>query len=331
MALVAAGCANVALPPGGPVDEDRPRLVETRPVAGATRVELDSELRLQFSESVEARAVEEAVVISPQPLVATYDLSGDRVIIRPRQGWRPSTTYQVTILPEIRDVTEGNRLSAVEYLFFSTGDSLDPAQLSGRLAIGENPVVGARIELGVGSDTIRYVTRSDSAGRYLLAHLPVATYQLLAYQDRDGDLEYDRGREAGAGREVTLGLVPVEVALALRVEDLSPPRVKRVRLAGPLWLVVETDDPLDPDQPLPLREASLQPVEPGPTIEVVIMVVDDEAPRALHLFLERTPEPEVQYRLSLPAIQNAEGLPLVESDRSRIVTLSLPPPPEMDR
>ncbi|MCH7948035.1 MAG: Ig-like domain-containing protein, partial [candidate division Zixibacteria bacterium] len=61
------GCAEVSAPPGGEVDRQAPRVIETYPVTGSTGVAPSNEIIFWFSEGVTPPRAEKAVFITPRP------------------------------------------------------------------------------------------------------------------------------------------------------------------------------------------------------------------------------------------------------------------------
>ena len=65
VALVLAGCAKMAAPPGGPVDKTGPEVVATYPIENALEVSGIEYIAIDFSENIEKKSIKEAIFISP--------------------------------------------------------------------------------------------------------------------------------------------------------------------------------------------------------------------------------------------------------------------------
>ena len=63
--LLAAGCAQIQPPEGGPEDKTLPKVIGTYPDSGATRVVLGDSVVLLFNKTMNHHTVESAFIISP--------------------------------------------------------------------------------------------------------------------------------------------------------------------------------------------------------------------------------------------------------------------------
>ena len=59
------GCAKMAAPQGGPIDEISPKVVSSIPVNNALSVFEDIEIEIQFSEAMDKNLTEGALFLSP--------------------------------------------------------------------------------------------------------------------------------------------------------------------------------------------------------------------------------------------------------------------------
>lgn len=194
-------CASPGLPPGGPPDDLEPQIVRVTPDTNAVNVRVPAVL-FHFDEVISERPAAQSGQQSTgeaglQGIVRVSPTDGrDEVIwrrtaieVRPRRGFRPNTTYRVTLLPGVVDLRGNARRDGTE-LVFSTGGSLPSGQVSGVFfdwALGRH-VPGARVELFLAADsTFRWVTAADSLGRFTLRDLAPGTYQARAWVDANND------------------------------------------------------------------------------------------------------------------------------------------------
>ena len=63
--LTVNGCAKMAPPQGGPIDEMSPRVISSIPVNDALFVPNDSIIEIQFSETMDREITEQAIFLSP--------------------------------------------------------------------------------------------------------------------------------------------------------------------------------------------------------------------------------------------------------------------------
>jgi hypothetical protein len=91
-----------------------------------------------------------------------------------------------------------------------------------------------------------YVARTDSVGRFTLAHLPPGSYAVRGWLDANANRELD-GREAYDSASVALRDTASLTLLAF-VHDTLPPRINAVEVVDSMTLRVELNQPLDPEQ-----------------------------------------------------------------------------------
>lgn len=197
----ASACASPGMPPGGPPDDLEPQIVRVTPDTNAVNVRVPAVL-IHFDEVISERPAAQTGQASSgeaglQGIVRVSPTDGrDEVIwrrtaieVRPRRGFRPNTTYRVTLLPGVLDLRGNARLEGTE-LVFSTGPSLPSGEVSGVFfdwAAGRH-APRARVELFLPADsTFRWVTGADSLGRFTLRDLAPGTYQARAWIDTNND------------------------------------------------------------------------------------------------------------------------------------------------
>lgn len=145
--LLLVGCAEMAPPPGGPVDTTSPRVLSTWPDSLATGVNPETPLELRFSEKVDHATVRDWLFIRPFRRIEAVRWKGATASVEVRDGWPRDSTVSVTLGTGVVDA-HGRALEKPFRRTFSTGDSLDPGLLAGRLfrsrmAGREGPAGGA--------------------------------------------------------------------------------------------------------------------------------------------------------------------------------------------
>jgi len=96
-------CAKQAFPPGGPADNTPPFVAEIAPASGSVSVDLQSQIRIQFSEGMKKRTVESGVVVSPLCRWKKRHWKDDALILIPLEGLKPETTYLVSVSNKVKD------------------------------------------------------------------------------------------------------------------------------------------------------------------------------------------------------------------------------------
>lgn len=249
-AATVVACASPGLPPGGPEDKDPPELVSVLPDTGMLNLR-PREVLFRFSEVVSerpkgAQTLDQLVVVSPTSGPINVDWRRETIAVRPKAGWRPNTTYTVTILPGLADLA-GNALRTPLHTVFSTGPTLANGTLSGLVFdwVGNKVAVGARVQATTGGDTLlRYVATVDSSGKYTLSHLPAGEFRLRAFLDLNNNRNQDRTEKWDS---VTVsGEQTKSHEFYLFEHDSVGPGISEVTAADSLTLRVKFSRPLQP-------------------------------------------------------------------------------------
>lgn len=226
LALLAAGCAQVAELSGGPKDEVPPRLVRSFPPQGSTNFSGDRIL-LEFDERVQLERVRDRLLVSP-PLDKAPDVklvNARTVAVELRAPLLPDRTYTLSIGEAIKDLTEGNQALGLD-LVFATGAVLDSLSITGSVidAFTGLPSKDALVlAYPMGGDSAflngrpGYTTRSNADGRYTLQHLRAEGYLVRALVDKNANYRYDLPSESIAFLEAPV-LASVADSLQAPVE-----------------------------------------------------------------------------------------------------------------
>ena len=250
-ALVA--CASQGAPPGGPPDSIPPTLVGIVPESGAVSVR-PNRVEFRFDEVVSERpagaaSLEQLVLISPSDGLPRVDWRRRSIAVRPRRDWKENAVYTVTLLPGIADL-RGNSMKTGASVIFATGATIPNTRIAGSLydwVQGLAPRNG-QVEAIALPDSIVYITRADTAGHFVLAHLPPGSYTVRGWVDANNNRGFDP-REAYDSASVTLRDTASLTLLAF-VHDTLPPRINTVQVVDSMTLRVELNQPLDPEQPV---------------------------------------------------------------------------------
>ncbi len=249
-AWLALSCASPVSPLGGPEDELAPEIVSIYPDSGATKVR-PKEIVIRFNEVISetpngGRSLSERVLLSPNDGSVQVKWGRDRITIRPRRGFLDNTTYVVTLLPGIVDLSSNAREDAVTVVF-STGETIPNTSLKGvtfdwlsakvapKVAIEARPLVDT---------TVVYRAEGDSLGRYALPFLASGQYRVRALLDDNTNGRIDP-RESWD--TVTVDLKEnVTHDFYMFPRDTFPPAIVTVIAPDSLTLVARFDRPVAP-------------------------------------------------------------------------------------
>lgn len=253
LAIIVVACAQPGAPPGGPPDAELPVLLKVLPESNAVNVRTPAVV-LQFDEVISERS---AAAGGP-PTAGGNSLAGvlvispsdgrDEVIwrrtgleLRPRRGFRPNTTYRVTLNPGLADLRNNRTTEAFDFVF-STGPNAANGELRGVLfdwTTGKT-ATNARIELFLdGDSTFRWSTRSDSSGRFRVRDLTAGTYEVRAWVDANNDRRISFREVSDSARVMLTDTASLELYAYAR--DTIRPRIESVELLDSTGIRVRFD------------------------------------------------------------------------------------------
>ncbi len=198
------------MPPGGPEDTTPPEVLAVSPTPDATHVDVDSKIKITFSERMLARMTEESIFISPLPKKPPdFSWKGRELVITPQEPLEPERTYVISIGTDAQDLRR-NRLSQSYTFAFSTGSRLDYRKISGEVWTKKEVGLGREMGISIWAYLISedrteidpkkekpdYATQTNSGGEYVLENLSPGQYRLFAVQDANRDLAWNWEKEA---------------------------------------------------------------------------------------------------------------------------------------
>lgn len=210
------GCASDKPPSGGPVDRSPLQVISSDPAHTATGFSGKS-IRLAFSHPVSGREFLGALGISPA--LGNYDVAvnGREAEIRIFEPLKPETTYRIILNRHMRDM-RGNRLGKTAVIAFSTGAATDAGSIEGtvyayNLAPASDALLIAFREDG-NADKPDYLVQADNDGIFRLDNLAGGDYRVIAVNDRNHNLRFDRETESVAvahKARITTGTAPLRL------------------------------------------------------------------------------------------------------------------------
>jgi Bacterial Ig-like domain len=228
------GCANIVPPGGGDRDSIPPVLMGASPKDSSINV-TQQKITLTFNEFVELKNATEKILISPYPATQPqieYKLR--TVTVRLKDSLLPNTTYSIDFGNAVVDLNESNPLEGLQYVF-STGNSIDSNELSGRVVLAETGKADSTMfallytkqeDSTVAKDRPRYVARVDGKGNFSFKNLPTGKFYVYALLDMDGNKKYNQPIEQFAflDSSVTVGSNTTPVTLFAFAAEKEKPR-----------------------------------------------------------------------------------------------------------
>lgn len=333
-ALVLAACAQESFPPGGPERHVPPKLLLASPESGAVNVKAD-QVVLKFDEVVSekpagtAQQLDQIVLVSPSDGKPDVGWHRSSISIKGHRKWRPNTAYVVTLLPALADL-HGNVLKSPITVVFSTGATIPDTRVTGVVFdwSTDKPLAQASIEAIQRPDSIVYLARADSSGRFTLPFAPAATYTVIAWNDANTNGLPDP-REALDSTRVSLR-DSVHVELYTFVHDSIAPRIMEVSLVDSAAIRATFDKPLDTALAI---DTSLFTLKRGDSTVVPLARVE---PASVYDSIQATKTPRDTSRAHLDSLRRAgittpAAVPPRGAPRGAADTTKRLPPPKPSR
>lgn len=284
------GCASVGRPPGGPVDTDPPEIVSASIDTNALGVKA-SKLELHFNEVVAERpavaggpgnpvTLEAVVLVSPRTGSPKVEWHRETISIEPRGGFKPNTTYRITLLPGLADL-RGNVSKATRSYVFSTGSSIPAYGIVGRAFdwLSASPAPGTVVEAVANAgtaDSLIYVTIADSLGQFEVGPLSAGRYLVRAF------IDVDRNRDRGVlekwdSTTVTITDHRPSIELLAAQRDTAVVGIQRAEALDSAWVRVELDKPFDPRVQLAASMVGIKRPDSSDVQVEAVMTVDRAA------------------------------------------------------
>lgn len=247
--LALAGCASAAVPPGGPEDKLPPKLVKVTPDTNAVNVQ-DKYVEFTFDETINdrgtgAQELENYFIVSPSDGSPRLNWRRSRIDIAPRHGFRPNTAYTVTMLPGLGDL-HSNAMKTGATVVFSTGPTIPRFRIEG---IAFDWALGVPVRAFIEAltpDSIRYLSQSDSLGKFTIGPLTEGTYLVRAIVDQNNNRALDRSEAFDTLRVTVPQPAPIQLLAAVR--DTLPASMGVPTVADSVTLNLIFDRLLDPTQ-----------------------------------------------------------------------------------
>lgn len=255
--LAILACARMGSPPGGPQDKVPPKLLGTVPESLGVYGKWDRDVEFRFDKIVSEGSspnyglgtgdLERLFLVSPSSAVPVVHWKRDRILVHPKEGWKPNRAYRIELLPGITDLRR-NKLDTTAVLTFSTGGVMPTDTLRGLVIdwVSGRVARQALIELTLLPDSLTYRTVADSGGRFAIGPLPHGAWSIVGILDQNRNLRRDR-RENYDSTQVAAGTFSV-APLWLIPRDTLGPKITTITPIDSVSATVTFSQPLDPTQ-----------------------------------------------------------------------------------
>jgi len=194
-AAILSSCAQVGTISGGEVDHSAPRpITESVFPPNETTNFNGNKVEIPFDEFIRLNKPSENIVMVPPHAKIEATVKGKTLFLNWEEGQlQKNTTYAIYLNNAIKDITEGND-SLIQYVF-STGEKLDSLSYSTTIidAWTNQPVNKCLVGL-FRSETNELLSfgTTNKGGEVTLNYLPTGEFELLAFEDKNNDLAYQR-------------------------------------------------------------------------------------------------------------------------------------------
>jgi hypothetical protein len=272
VALVST-CANIEAPPGSGPDFEPPTVLERYPAPGAVVPDLDGDASLRFDEPIQSpRNLERGLDLSPA-WDWRFNPNTRGFSVRPRDGWRPGVVYHVRIPRGVSDLLRNMTRTSIEWTF-STGPEISQTRIDGTIydRIQGAGTRDARI-LFLPQDSTPYSVVSDTGGAFSMHSLPPGDYLVLGFLDQNRNRRLDRQVETYDSALVSLpdSISRYVLDLWMTPPDSTPPVLVEATGFDTVTVVLEFDEPLEPEASLDSVRVTVSSVRGGPALPILGM------------------------------------------------------------
>ncbi len=275
LAALAAACANVEAPPGTGPDSSPPAVLERYPAPGSVVPDLDKEASIRYDEPIQSpRNLERGLDLSPA-WDWKFSPSTNGFSVRPRDGWRPGVVYHVRVPRGVADLLRNATSQPTEWTF-STGPAISETRIDGTIydRVSGSGAQGARI-LFLPPDSIPYSVVSDTGGVFSMWSLPPGEYLVVGFVDQNRNRRLDPASESYDSAHVSLRDSTSRHAMNLWMipPDSTPAVLVGAVAFDSMTVVLEFDEPLDPEAPLDSVQVTIAPESGGAALPAGRLVV----------------------------------------------------------
>lgn len=234
LSVIATGCAQIAMPTGGPRDSIPPVLLNANPPNKSIHFE-GNRITLTFDEYVHLQDLQKNLLVAPTPkIIPNINSKLKTVSIKIRDTLQPNTTYSFQFGNSIQDINENNPVNNFTYVF-STGSYIDSLTFNGNVVLAETGKIDSTLiallyknldDSAVYKEKPTYVARLDSSGKFQFKYVAQGDYHLFALKDESGQKMYNNPSQLFAFTDSVIHIsdkvTPVELFAYAEKETTKP-------------------------------------------------------------------------------------------------------------
>ncbi len=232
------GCAQQYPITGGEKDTTPPSIKESSPINFSTNF-TDNSITFTFDEYVQLKNMNAEFISSP-PLEENPEFTekGKSITMEFNEKLKPNTTYNFNFGNGIVDFTEGNPLDSNLFVI-STGDALDSLSVWGKVKDAYTNLPVGQVYIGLyesKEDSVfttsrpNFLSKTQSTGLFNIGYLPEKSFQILAFEDLNGNYIFDRYAERVAFTEKRVNTaIPDTFLFRFFTEEPPKQSVKKAR------------------------------------------------------------------------------------------------------
>ncbi len=262
--LVAAACAVVQPPPGGPEDREPPHVVSIVPQPDSAGVAPDTEMLVTFSEKVDGDTFKERIRLYPAVAFEDIEVKGDMLRVRFAETL-PETTMTFLLSGGYADL-HGVRNKESFISHFSTAEEMQKGTISGKVLFKKSidPDGVVKLFTVIPDSTVSFKTERESRiafagedGGFAFKALPTDStrFILWAFSDANGDGLFAEQKEFHLLYPDTISLTPSRssaIEIFINIIDPDEPGVVKGSVIDETGLGTPPTvrfDPLMPGEP----------------------------------------------------------------------------------
>ena len=249
-------CASIKSPPGGPIDEIPPTIIDIQPKNGTINM-VERKIAIQFSEYMNESSFKNNISILPKlEYDFKYKFKGDEIVLSLPKSLDSSKTYIIQLNRNITD-EHGVPLAKPIQLAYSTGSRISKSVIEGKVYGNEQSSLHLWKINGEGNDSLfatlpDYITDADINGFFSFSYLSSGNYIILSVDKNFAEMPLNTMRSAyGIYWQNSIALAEEDTVSNVNMRMWKKPQ--KLKLLNGEWSQYGSGNQLPKGKPLFLR------------------------------------------------------------------------------